>query len=64
MTNLENAEALLVRVTGLEPGDRDCLAVAILPPPRPPRHVEDPATIARVVRLILAGGLPSLLVIC
>jgi hypothetical protein len=46
-------------VTALDPGDIDRLAVESRRRQGLPDYVEDPATIARVVRLILAGGLPS-----
>jgi hypothetical protein len=46
-------------VTALDPGDVDRLAVESRRRQGLPDYVEDPATIARVVRLILAGGPPS-----
>ena len=46
-------------MTALDPGDIDRLAVESRRRQGLPDYVEDPATIARVVRLILAGGPPS-----
>ena len=46
-------------MTALDPGDVDRLAVESRRHQGLPDYVEDPATIARVVRLILAGGPPS-----
>jgi len=46
-------------VTVLDPGDVDRLAVESRRRQGLPDYVEDPATIARVVRLILAAGPPS-----
>ena len=46
-------------VTALDPGDLDRQAVESRRRQGLPDYVEDPATIARVVRLILAAGPPS-----
>ena len=46
-------------MTALDPGDLDRLAVESRRRQGLPDYVEDPATIARVVRLILAAGPPS-----